>query len=49
MTAGDSLEEMFHRQQAGDESALDALVAQHGTLLGTHRASTMPLLAQVRA
>ena len=51
-SARDVVEELYRRQQAGhDAAALDDLVAdgdlvaQHLTLHGTHRASTMPLLA----
>src|SRR5918997_1567956 len=50
-SARDVVEELFRRQRAGDDTVLDDLVAegdlavQHVTLHGTHRASTMPLLA----
>ncbi len=41
--------EMLHRQQAGDDAVLDDLVAQHLTLSGTHRGSSMPLLSGTQA
>jgi len=44
-SAKDVVGEMFRRQPAGDPTVLDDLVAQHLTLHGRHRRSTMPLLA----